>query len=210
MSNNTIYSAQQSLYEGQVIFQEEGDWKTTDNYKAMSTKWFNVWSNLQDTAYFRNMTTRFLPMEPQETPQAYEIRLSRSFYNPLFKDGTRCLVSKPFGQELAIEDGTTDERLQRIKLNTDLMGASSSEFFKDVMLTGVRYGMAHVLVDMPPQEVLVSRAEERTIGAHPNLKIVNPYDLIWYDTANDPDGSVRLTEAHIKETRNIDGEQTLF
>lgn len=194
----------------QIIFTEEGPFKVSDNYMKMSGYWQTIYDTLQDTKYMRNKGKTYLPKEPRESESAYQVRLQRSSFSPYFKDGTKTLVSKPFSQAIKVENGNFDKRIDSIEHNSDLLGSNLTEFFKDVMQTGIRYGMCHVLVDMPSVPLGQSLAEQESIGARPNFKLVNPYDLIWYDTINQPDGSTVLSEVHIKEIQNVNGTQEMF
>ncbi len=194
----------------QIIFTDEGPFKTSDNYRKMSPFWQKIYDTLQTTEYMRDRGELYLPKEPRETNPAYEVRLKRSSFSPFYKDGTKTLVSKPFSQEVKVNNGDFDSRIAAIERNTDLLGSNLTEFFKDVMQIGIRFGMCHVLVDMPSVPLGQSLAEQQEIGARPNFKMVNPYDLIWTDTINHPDGSTVLSEVHIKEVMNVDGKQELF
>ena len=193
-----------------IIFQAEGPFNVSDNYCRMAPYWQQIYDTLQNTQYMRSKGETYLPKEPRETDAAYKVRLQRSSFSPFFKDGVNTLVSKPFGQEIKVENGDFDPRIDSIEHNTDLLGSNLTEFFKDVMTCGIRYGMAHILVDMPSVPLGQSLAEENAIGARPNFKMVNPYDLIWYDTINKVDGSTVLSEVHIKEVMNVNGTEELF
>lgn len=186
-----------------LIYTDNDFFKTSQSYKEQQYNWNWVYDFLQDTKHIIELGQVYLPKETLEDDITWSNRVSRTVFEAFYKDVTCQIVTKPFQKPLAFTE--IDEELNPLLINTDSLGSNVSEFFMNVMLTGVRYGHTHVLVDFASVSAS-NLAEQKQLNLRPNFVHIKPYDLINYKTDSEVNGEIKLTEIQIRETENVDGE----
>ena len=122
---------------------------------------------------------KYLHQEPGEPDEAYESRLHRSTYTPVFRDAIRAFAGLLGSYQLNQPPKSFEENED----NVDMMGSSLSKFLNDVDQMVLRDGGAAVLVEMPPeQEELESALEELEESRRPYLVAVRRTDVINWRT----------------------------
>lgn len=167
------------------------------DYLVMSTDWEMIHDLLGGTATMRAAGERWLPKEPKEQVPQYEVRLNRSFLFPALSDTIRQLTGKPFSREISLS-GDLHPTLDLIEQDVDGNGTSLTQFGTRVFRAGLKYGVTHILVDLP-KEPATHYGEEMT--RRPRFIHVSPVDLIGWAEQTLSDGTKELTEVRIKESR---------
>lgn len=101
----------------------------------------------------------WLPRETRETPEAYTVRLRRSFLMPGLKKVLTDCSSKPFNKQITYR-GQTPKGLEDLKENADNAGTPISAFAKKLFLDALTRGVSHVLVDYPVVPPTATREDE--------------------------------------------------
>lgn len=117
-------------------------------YKRMQKKWKLVDALLELTEGMRAAGETFLPREPAETEEAYEVRLGRSFLHGYYSGSVDTNSSLPFAEPVTI-NGTLNKAVEPILDNADYEGRNLTQVARDIFEDGVAYGKSHILVDYP-------------------------------------------------------------
>lgn len=122
---------------------------------------------------------KYLHQEPGEPDAAFESRLSRSTYTPVFRDAIKAFAGL-LGNYQEIElPKSVEDNIE----NVDMMGSSLSKFLNDLDQMVLRDGGAAVLVEMPPEQVeLESALEETEEGRRPYLVPIERMNIINWRT----------------------------
>ena len=127
---------------------------------------FSTYWNLTDTlsggtSCIRAKGETFLPKYEKESAPKYNIRLSRTFLDPFYKDTIDRHAGRPFSQPVQVK-GLTDLRLASIEEDANLEGEELTSFSKGLFKSSEDHGLSYVLVDMPA--VMVEEGQERSLG----------------------------------------------
>lgn len=90
---------------------------------------------------------KYLHQEPGEPDVAYESRLQRSTYTPVFRDAIRAFAGLLGNYQISEPPKSLDDHLE----NVDLQGSSLAKLLNDLDQMVLRDGGAAVLVEMPPE-----------------------------------------------------------
>lgn len=150
------------------------------------------------TLAMRAAQTTWLPMEPREEPEAYDVRVKRAVLYGALRDTVDKLVAKPFSRPVSLKEGKLPRELAPLMKNVDLMGTDLTSFVRSVFRDSLVYGLSHVLVDFPKvkPETLADEDQLRPYFIH-----VPARNLIGYRTKSTPAGDTVVTEIRIKEQR---------
>ena len=157
------------------------------------------------TTAMREAGPKFLPQEPAESTQAYQIRLSRTVLYNAYKKAVTDLTGKVFSKPVHCNKDTPDDIKAWCK-NIDLAGRDLHTFAHDAFLEACAMGVSYVLVDFPRLTVGRTLDEERKVGARPYCVFYQAKDVIGWksDRINGVDS---LTQVRLKESSIIaDGE----
>ena len=149
----------------------------SSGYLEMVPKWELIEDLMGGTLAMRSAGKKWLPPESRENAVNYEARLNRSYLYGAFKDTIQKLSSKPFSKPVAIS-GSLQDPLDMIVSDADLRGRDLTQFARMVFEDGLKYGMAHVLVDYPNTGGGLSRGAERSQGIYPYFCHIRPTDLL--------------------------------
>ena len=120
------------------------------------------------TTGMREQGTRYLPIEPAETPTAWASRISRTVLFPAFEKAINTMLGKPFGQPIAIEDDVPVAIKEALE-NVDLAGRDFDTFSRDLFKQTLQDGIGWVLVDYPRVPTDLTVADERELQVQPYL-----------------------------------------
>lgn len=178
--------------------------ETSLAYDAMAEAWPLLHDLLGGTKAMREAGQQWLPQEPAETSEAYDVRLKRSFLFNAYRDTIARLSNCPFAQPITVT--SCPKELEYLISDTDGTGRDLNTLGNECLRDMLIYGLTHLLVDFSniPQnadpENPVSKEEERAAGARTTMVRICPVELIgWrrFDNSND-----RLSEIRIKYCRN--------
>ena len=114
------------------------------------------------TLTIRNAGKEYLPANPQEPPEEYQARLSRSVVLPAFKRAITLALGLVFDKDPTTKElnATIEEHLK----NIDLTGKPVGLFARDTLKLALRDGHSFIYVDMPKK---VEKSE--TLAPEPTL-----------------------------------------
>jgi hypothetical protein len=139
---------------------------------------------------------KYLPKFPAEDPDSYKTRLGAATLFPSFSRTSEVLASKPFSRPLSVTGVTPD--VEALFVDVDMEGTALQPFFAHVMTLSMRYGIAGVLVDVPPNEGLLSVADEKQAGIRPYMAIYSAATILGWRSKKTPQGDA-LTQLRLLE-----------
>lgn len=144
----------------------------------------------------RPVKEKYLPQEPAEPRKAYEARLGRSTYAPIYRDSIRAyagllnrfqLVDVPPSLELA-------------EKNIDLQGESIQSFWNRCDERALRDGGVYIMVDMTPGEGESNFFDEQNSERRPYLMMIERANVINWSIEY-VNGRERVAHATIRQFR---------
>lgn len=103
------------------------------------------------TRQMRAKASRWLPIEPKETPEKYVVRVHRTFLYNMFARTVHTLAGKPFSRPITIKPDSIDTQVEEWLEDIDKQGNHLDVFAHDLMRNVLKDGITHILVDMPPK-----------------------------------------------------------
>jgi len=131
------------------------------DYEAMAPYWQTVTAILGGAGAMREAGETYLPRFPNETTVDYDYRRANARFTNIYSDVVTSLSRKPFGEEVALADGTPD-RIKVLAEDIDGRGNNLHVFAAETFFDGVNDAVSWVLVDY-------TRATERTDGQRLSL-----------------------------------------
>ncbi len=165
-------------------------------YDTMAEKWDMIHALLGGTQTMRDARTTYLPIEPAEEVDKYNLRLARSFLFGSYASSVSRIVAKPFSRPVTVTPTFTG-KLDRFDEDVDGEGTNLTQFAKQFFEHGVNYGLSHFLIDFPTMPANSTLADE--IGVRPVWIHVAPPQLIFWRTEV-RNGAIVLTEIRFRET----------
>lgn len=133
------------------------------------------------TKAMRAAGKKYLPQFPAESQEAYEARLASSFLFNGFKKTVRDMTGRVFTKSVEIEGDALSEEEQ----NIDMQGRDLSAFARDVFEAGLSgCGLSFIMVDAPPREGDVTKAQADEANLRPYLVHVKPEEVLGWKTAS--------------------------
>lgn len=140
----------------------------------------------------------FLPKEPEESQQAYEVRLARTYLLNAFRRTVLYLSGQIFSKPVVLQDDNPEE-IKELSENIDLENNNLAVFSKKVFEAGLVDGITFVLVDYPPSPTDLTKEQEKAIGIRPYWVHIPSSNLIGWRTEK-KNGETILTQIRIKES----------
>jgi hypothetical protein len=173
-------------------------------YEDMKGHWDLIHDLQGGTRAMRDASTTWLPMETAETPDAYQVRLDRSFLHPAYANTIQTIGSKPFVRPVSIQ-GQVPSQLDYLEADVNGAGQNLSQFAREVFDSLLNYGMTHIFVDYSkvddPEKT--TKADEAEMGARVRFLNIKPPQLIAFLTAEDKGGAPLLEQIRYTETRVV-------
>jgi len=145
---------------------------------------------------------KYLHREPAEPNAAYEARLARSTYTPIYRDSIRSyagllsrfqIIDAPPSMEA--NDG-----------NVDLQGSSMQSFLTLTDEMALRDGGAFVMVDMMPESTANNFFDQMNDGRHPYFISIKRADVInWQVSYNR--GAEVVQQVTVRQLRSMPNEE---
>jgi hypothetical protein len=131
--------------------------------------------NLLDTSGRGSAKAKYLLQEPAEPKKAYEARLHRSTYTPIYRDSIRAYAG--LLNRFQLVDAPAS--LANNENNVDLQGSSIHSFWNRCDEHAIRDGGVYVMVDMMPESNSTTNfIDQQKDGRHPYLIMIERKDVI--------------------------------
>lgn len=130
--------------------------------------------NLLDTNGRGSEKAKYLHKEPAEPSAAYNERLHRSTYTPIFRDSIRAYAGLLSRFQLIDAPAS----MERAEQNIDLQGSSIYSFYNRCDEFAIRDGGVFIMVDMPPSEGETNYLDEQRDGRAPYLMLIERKDVV--------------------------------
>jgi hypothetical protein len=131
--------------------------------------------NLLDTNGRGSCKQKYLVQENAEPKKAYQARLERSTYTPIYRDSIRAYAGLLNRFQLINPPNSLDVS----KDNIDLQGSSIHSFWNRCDEYAIRDGGVFVMVDMMPEQLDVSNfLDQQRDGRRPYLMLIERKDVV--------------------------------
>jgi hypothetical protein len=127
------------------------------------------------TQRMREAGSKYLPRRKKEADEDFKFRQSLAFLYPGFASAIGDLTSRPFEREVTLIGAGPDA--ERIAADVDRAGTDITEHASDRFVSGLKYGVSHVLVEMAGDGEQ-SRADELQGKARPYFVAIHPKNLL--------------------------------
>jgi hypothetical protein len=155
--------------------------------------------NLLDTCGRGSAKEKYLNQEPAEPKKAYQARLNRSTYTPIYRDSIRAYAGLLNRFQLA----GVPQSLVDAESNVDLQGSSIQNFWNRCDELAIRDGGVYVMVDMmPEQNDTTNFLDQQRDGRHPYLIQIERKDVINWSVEY-IGGREYLQRATIRQIKSI-------
>lgn len=171
-------------------------------YKVMAKSWALPNALWGDTPAMREAGKEFLPQMPSENDDDYSVRKKETTLVNYFGTTIKNLSGKVFQKPVVIGESFRD--IEEWLLNIDLEESTISDFGLNLLISSMRHGLTHVLVDSPQFGEFSSLAEQIDSGVRPYLVNIPADKLIGWDEIK-VNGVKKLAGIRITETVIIDG-----
>lgn len=152
---------------------------------------------LGGTDSMRAAGTAYLPREPAETVENYNLRLARSVLFPQYEKTVDSSVGKIYASQINKE---ISEQLVPLSNDMDGEGTSLTGFAKQITTNAIHYGITYVLIDMPNESSEFNVAEIYPYCVE--IKATNVVDINYIYSGK----YVELTKFSYIETVDEDGK----
>ena len=144
----------------------------------------------------RNIKEKYLQQEPAEPRNAYESRLLRSTYAPIYRDSIRSYAG--LLNRFQLVDAPSS--LEAAESDIDLQGESVQSFWNRCDEKALRDGGVFVMVDMTPEDGETNFFDEQNSGRRPYLIMVDRANVINWSIEY-VGGRERVVHATIRQFR---------
>jgi len=148
------------------------------------------------TGTTKNIKEKYLSQEPAEPRSAYEARLTRSTYAPIYRDSIRAYAGLLNRFQLV----DTPASLLEAEADVDLQGESIQSFWNRCDEKALRDGGVFVMVDMTPEQGETNFFDEQNSDRRPYLIMVDRANVINWSIEYDG-GRERVVHATIRQFR---------
>lgn len=146
----------------------------------------------------REAGKKFLPKFDAESQEAYEARLKSSWLFNGYRKTVRDMTGRVFDKPIELVDG--NDTLIEWAENIDLAGNDLSTFARQVFEDGFGgAGISYIMVDAPPRDATVTRAQAQAMNLRPYLVHLRAEDVLGWQ-ARSIDNVMTLTQLRILET----------
>lgn len=170
------------------------------------------------TTAMRHAGERYLPRFPIEQPEDYKARLKMSWLFNGYRKTVRDMTGRVFEKPVEVAEGfARDDLLQ----NVDLQNRDLSTFARDVFEDGLQAGVSYIMVDAPPRNGTVTRAQADSMNLRPYMVHISVDDLIGWkveiinnapvlvqlrimESVTEPDPKDEFAENEIQQVRVLD------
>ena len=151
---------------------------------------------IDDKGQSKQIKEKYLPQEPAEPRSAYQSRLERSTYTPIYRDSIRAYAGLLNRFQLI----NAPASLEEAEKNIDLQGESIQSFWNRCDERTLRDGGVFIMVDMTPEEGESNFLDERNSGRRPYLMMIDRSNVINW-SIDYVGGRERVNHATIRQFR---------
>lgn len=144
----------------------------------------------------KELKAKYLRQEDGEPNHAYEGRLLRSTYTPIYRDSIRSYAG--LLSRFQIIDAPAS--LSKAEKNIDLQGESLQSFWNKCDEKALRDGGVFVMVDMTPETEEVNFFDEQSDSRRPYLLLIERKDVINWSVSYQ-NGRERIAHVTIRQIR---------
>lgn len=166
-------------------------------YLNMYQRWELPIYLMSGTDAMREAGTKYLPQNPRESDEAYNVRLHRSFLFNVYRRTVRSLASFPFVKPIVAENVPSE--LEFLINDADGTGKSLTEYAHELVQDALIYGLFHTFVDFPRVDRQLTLEEQRQFRIEPYFNRISPVDLIAWRTDH-LGGQHALSQIRFRET----------
>ncbi|MEN3329027.1 MAG: hypothetical protein V7638_3834 [Acidobacteriota bacterium] len=132
------------------------------------------------TLRFRHCEVEYLPKNPQEPKDEYELRVQKSVALPAVKRAITLALGLVFDKDPTVKD--VDKQIEQELKNIDLAGKSVGLFAREALKTALRDGHSFIYVDMPKSVTETLTQSEETNASEPTYldeQKLRPYWVLY-------------------------------
>lgn len=157
------------------------------------------------TTAMRAAGVMYLPQEKAESPEAYQVRLKRSFlFNGMAKT-VQDMAGKVFSKPIALGDDMPPDFVAWSE-NIDLAGRNLDTFAHTAFCDAMADGVSYIFTDMAPATGAVTRAQEKALNRRPWFVHIKAQQVLGW-RAQDVNGVMTLTQFRFRDdVQEQDGE----
>ena len=148
------------------------------------------------TGNLKSVKEKYLPQEPAEPRPAYESRLTRSTYAPIYRDSIRAYAGLLNRFQLV----DAPQSLVASDQDVDLQGENIQSFWNRCDEKALRDGGVYVMVDMTQENGEQNFLDEQNAGRRPYLIMIDRSNVINW-SIDYTDGKERVQHATIRQFR---------
>ena len=148
---------------------------------------------------------KYLHQEPAEPHAAYEARLSRSTYAPIYRDAIRSYAGL-LGRFKLVDAPASMVANQN---NVDMQGSSVQSFLTHVDELALRDGGTYIMVDMMPESGTDNFFDQMNDGRHPYLLSVKRSDVINWSVSYER-GIERVEQVTVRQLRSVPDPEGVY
>jgi len=141
---------------------------------------------------------KYLHKEEAEPQKAYQERLHRATYAPIYRDSIRAYAGLLNRFQL-IDAPSSMENAEK---NIDLQGESIQSFWNRCDERALRDGGVYIMVDMTQEEEALNFLDEQESGRRPYLIMIERQDVINWSVVYE-NGRERIAHATIRQMKQI-------
>lgn len=172
------------------------------------------------TTAMREAGTAYLPKFDAESANNYDARLKASWLFNGYRKTVRDMAGRVFDKPVEIAEGS--DQLKDWAENIDLAGRDLSTFARDVFEDGLSgAGVSYIMVDAPPRDGVVTRAQAQAANLRPYLVHLTIEDVLGWkseivnnaprltmlrimEEVTEPDPKDEFNEEPVKQIRVLD------
>lgn len=161
----------------------------------------DCWS-LLDTTSRGSAKAKYLTREPAEPKTAYQARLNRSTYTPIYRDSIKAYAGLLSRFQLADAPPSMNDW----ESDVDLQGSSIQSFWSRCDEHAIRDGGVYIMVDMMPEKQENNNfIDQQRDGRHPYLVMIERKDVINWSVEYTR-GREYIKHATIRQIKQIPDE----
>lgn len=149
--------------------------------------------------------SKYLHREPAEPQTAYDSRLERSTYAPIYRDAIRSYAGL-LGRFNMVQ---APPSLESNQANVDMQGSSIQSFLTACDEQALRDGGTYVMVDMMPDSGADNFFDQQRDGRHPYLLNIKRSDVINWQVSYDR-GIERVSQVTVRQLRSMPAEEGAY
>ena len=143
----------------------------------------------------------YLHKEPAEPQKAYQARLDRSTYTPIYRDSIRAYA----GLLSRFQVMDAPPSMEASDANVDLQGSSMQSFLTHVDEMVLRDGGSFIMVDMMPDSGADNYFDQANDGRHPYFVSIKRCDVINWQVSYDR-GRETVNRVTVRQLRSVADE----